>query len=168
MSRTGKAGRTAPGSVSTPGDVKTTVEIVCVCPPLTFKGKLVELPGQVIDHHPLAAGLPQPVHPVDKVRDHLVDGVGVRQDMFGLQHPWIQDAAYALPLGAHSARSNEKDCYSMCINMAKMTMAMCQTFKGLKSRIGSIAPHNCKPVEQLCLFAFSHLDRRNRTRSSSG
>lgn len=88
--------------------VKTTAEIHRVRPALTFKSKLVELSGQVVDHHSLAAGLPQPVHSVDKVRHHLVDGVGVRHDVFGLQHPRIQDAAYALPLGSHPARINGK------------------------------------------------------------
>lgn len=86
--------------------VKTTAEIHRVRPALTFESKLVELSGQVVDHHPLAAGLPQPVHSVDEVRHHLVDGVGVRHDVFGLQHPRIQDAAYALPLGSHPARIN--------------------------------------------------------------
>lgn len=92
--------------------VKTSLQIVCACPPLTFESKLVELSGQVVDHHSLAAGLPQPVHPVDEVGDHLVDGVGVRQDVFGLQHPRVQDAAYALPLRTHSARINEMECFS--------------------------------------------------------
>lgn len=72
--------------------------------PLTFKSKLVEFSSQVVDHHSLAVGLPQPFHSVDEVRHHLVDGVGVGLDVFGLQHPRIQDAAYALPLGTHSTR----------------------------------------------------------------
>lgn len=86
--------------------MKTTADIHRVRPALTFESKLVELSGQVVDHHPLAAGLPQPVHSVDEVRHHLVDGVGVRHDVFGLQHPRIQDAAYVLPLGSHPARIN--------------------------------------------------------------
>lgn len=74
---------------------------------LTFKGKLVELPGHVVDHHPPALLHPEPRHSVDEVRHHQIDGVGVRGDVFGLQHAGIEDAADALPLGSHSAKKTK-------------------------------------------------------------
>lgn len=75
---------------------------------LTFKGKLVELSGHVVDHHPPAVLRPEPHRSFDEVRHHLVDGVGVGGDVFGLQHPGIQDAADALPLVSHPAKPGWK------------------------------------------------------------
>lgn len=71
---------------------------------LTFKGKLVELSSHVVDHHPPAVLRPEPHHFFYEVRHHHVDGVAVGGDVLGLQHPGIQDAADALPLGPHSAK----------------------------------------------------------------
>lgn len=70
----------------------------------TFKSKLVELSRHVVDHHPPAMVRPEPDRFVDEVRHHLVDGVAVGGDVFWLQHPGIQDAADALPLGPHSEK----------------------------------------------------------------
>lgn len=72
---------------------------------LTFKSKFVEFSSHIIDHDSAAGGIPQPGHSFDEVRHHLVDGVGVRGDVFGFQHARIQDAADALPLGPHSTKT---------------------------------------------------------------
>lgn len=74
----------------------------------TFKRKLVELSSHVVDHHPPAMVRPEPDHFVDEVRHHLVDGVAVGGDVFWLQHPGIQDAADALPLGPHSEKPGRR------------------------------------------------------------
>lgn len=70
---------------------------------LTFKSKFVELFSEVVDHHALSAGFSEPGHFFDEVRHHLVDGVGVRRHVFGLQHSRVQDAPNTMPLDAHPA-----------------------------------------------------------------
>lgn len=74
----------------------------------TFEGELVELSSHVVDHHPCTLLGPEPPRPLDEVRHHLVDGVGVGGDVLGLQHAWVQDAADALPLGSHPAQKKKK------------------------------------------------------------
>lgn len=74
---------------------------------LTFKSKLVEFSGQVIDQVSLSTSVPQPCHPADEVRHHVVDGVRVSGDVFGLQHAGVQDATDALPLCSHPADHRE-------------------------------------------------------------